>query len=273
MADENVIEVSTWAQFEAALIGEEDGKVIHLIADIDFNDEHPGGMSTTLVPKRYSVYGNGHKIRNMHYIGDSYFIKATSSKHLAFYSADIENLITEPSDNTSYVFDYCDFNDCDLSMMLSGSIKLSYAIGRVGFSNCGIRINANYSEDASSWQILEIAATDCNLTLEGRYRQLTLRMTRSYIGGSIKYKENNSNTDRITFGNSVNSIITLGIDVQGTAHKLATGVTTCAIDTTVINVDNIYPTGMIQCTTEQIKSPTYLASQGFPIVPVVVGGE
>lgn len=273
MADENVIEVSTWAQFEAALTGEEDGKVIHLIADIDFNDEHPGGMSTTLVPKRYYVYGNGHKIRNMHYIGGSYFIKATSSKPLVFYSADIENLFAEPSTNNAYLFDYCKFNGCDLSMILSGGIELLYSTSHGDFNNCGIRINANYSEDASFWQALELVATDCNLTLEGRYRRLTLKMIRSYISGNIRYKEYSSNSDHISFAYSQNSVITLGIDVQGTAHKTVIAVTTCAIDTTVINVDNIYPTGMIQCTTEQIKSPSYLASQGFPIVPVIVGGE
>jgi hypothetical protein len=116
----------------------------------------------------------------------------------------------------------------------------------------------------------EVPVDSCHFTLLGTLSQVILQASRSLIDGEFEVYVSNY-SDRCNFNKAYLTVITAKIDTNQNVSN--SNGAQCAIDTSVITTTGTISSNFIQCNTEQIKSPEYLASQGFVIVPEVVGGS
>lgn len=264
-------EVSNWADLKSKVASASSSDTVYLTADIDMNAVYSSGESQTMgLSGNCTIDAQGHIIRNIDYTNTNSSTGAffySSSQAMKVKNIKIENMIIEGTGAFRGVSVY----DSDITMELQGhgsnDVYLDIANradGRSLFDHCGVTckgygnavFNALYN-----WQ------RDNNITFNGNFYKILIAPSRTFIQGNFS----TVNDFSISYTNK--SVIVATINVGGELYA-SNSTNTCAIDTSVITgrINDEY-NKLIRCTTTQIKSPSYLASKGFPIVPELVGGQ
>jgi len=256
-------EVDNWADLKARVASAASYDVVKLTADIDLNDGYATGV-TSGITGYCTIDGDGHTIRNATYVGSESLLCASSSdSYLTIRNVKLENvdIQTEESDFSNRV----KFYDSDITIKLENGTRLDYT-GNIAFISCGVTIRG-YGDvilDAGKlWQ------DDDNFTIEGSFFKVELAPRRTFISG--EFSVNSGQYLTILYAIKSVFVATFSGKIWGTTTSAYNK--GCAIDREAAPGNIIYPNVFLQCTTEQIKSPSYLDSQGFPIIPIVVGGD
>lgn len=275
------VNVSTWDEIVAVLTTGTEDTTINLTKDIDLNDEYPEGITRVAANQHnYTINGNGYAIRNalLPDNSGSGMICGGSNRTITFVNIKLENWTAENkrggSGYNNYVFLRVAFYHSDITIKLIGNENLAIKTSTPEYfriSECAVRVEGHVGlGDIGAACAFEVPVDSCHFTLLGTFSQVILQASRSLIDGEFEVYYSNY-SDRCNFNKSYLTVITAKIDTNQNISN--SNGAKCAIDTSVITTTGTISSNFIQCNTEQIKSPEYLASKGFVIVPEVVGGS
>lgn len=275
------VNVDSWDGIVIALTTGTEDTTINLTKDIDLNDEYPEGITRVEANQHnYTINGNGYAIRNLLRSDTSrngVICGKTTSCWITFINVNLENWTVEASGTSGahgYTFQYVALYNSDISIKLIGdeNLTINSSTKFLRMSECAVRVDGhiglpnNYPPSVA----FETYVDTCHITLIGKFYQVILRANRCFIDGEFEVYVSNY-SDQINFNYSYLTVITATINTnQNITNSYGSQ---CVIDTSVITTTGTISSNFIQCNTEQIKSPEYLASQGFVIVPEVVGGS
>lgn len=275
------VNVSTWDEIVAVLTTGTEDTTINLTKDIDLNDEYPEGITRVAANQHnYTINGNGCAIRNALLPDNSSMgmICGGTNRTITFVNIKLENWTAENKRGGGgynyYVFSRVAFYHSDITIKLIGNENLAIKTSTPEYfriSECAVRVEGHVGlGDIGAACAFEVPVDSCHFTLLGTFSQVILQASRSLIDGEFEVYDSNY-SDRCNFNKSYLTVITAKIDTNQNISN--SNGAQCAIDTSVITITGTISSNFIQCNTEQIKSPEYLASQGFVIVPEVVGGS
>lgn len=258
-------EVDNWADLKTKVASAASGDTVKLTADIDLNDGYASGITNAdTINGSCTIDGDGHTIRNATYVGSGFLLCAPSSdSYLTIRNVKLENVDIQTG--ALSFSNRVKFYDSDITIKLENGTRLDYS-GNIGFISCGVTIRGygNVIIDAENlWQ------DDDNFTIEGSFDRVKLAPRRTFISGEFSVNSG----QYLTIQYAIKSVFTAMFsgEIRGTTTSAYNK--GCAIDREAAPGNITYPNVFLQCTTEQIKSPSYLDSQGFPIIPIVVGGD
>lgn len=274
------VNVSTWDEIVAVLTTGTEDTTINLTKDIDLNDEYPEGIARVVANEhKYVINGNGHTIRNLLRSDTSrngVICGRTISYRITFVNVNLENWTVEASGTSGVhgtVFDYVTLYNSDISIKLIGDENLApnSSTEFLRMSECAVRVEGHIGLGNLAPRVaFETYIDTCHITLIGKFYIVNLQANRCFIDGEFEVFVPN-HSDYVNFNKSSLTVITATINTNQNITN--SNGAQCAIDTSVITTTGTISSNFIQCNTEQIKSPEYLASQGFVIVPEVVGGS
>lgn len=274
------VNVSTWDEIVAVLTTGTEDTTINLTKDIDLNDEYPEGITRVAANQHnYTINGNGYAIRNSLLPDNSLngMICGGSNHTVTFVNIKLENWTAENklgSAYNCYVFSRVAFYHSDITIKLIGNENLVIKTSTPEYfrmSECAVRVEGYVGLGSMGAACaFEVPVDSCNFTLLGTFSQVILQARRSLIDGEFEVYVSGY-SDRCNFNKAYLTVITATINTDQNITN--SNGAKCAIDTSVINTTGTISSNFIQCNTEQIKSPEYLVSQGFVIVPEVVGGS
>lgn len=275
------VNVDSWDGLVTALTTGTEDTTINLTKDIDLNDEYPEGIARVEANQHnYTINGNGYAIRNalLPDNSSSGMICGGYVRWITFINISLENWTAENKwggyGANAYVFSRVAFFKSDISIKLIGNENFTVNTSTPEFfrmSECSVRVEGHIGiENIGGRVAFEMPVDTCHFTLIGSFYEIKLRANRCYIDGEFEVYVSNY-SDYINFNYSYLTVITATINTDQNITN--SNGAQCAIDTSVITTTRTISSNFIQCDTEQIKSPEYLASQGFVIVPEVVGGS
>lgn len=256
------VSVSTWDALRTAVSNAGSSDIVKLTADIDMNDEYRTGVDDTKrIIGSCTIDGDGHTIRNIRYIGGIYLFSTPSSNSwLTVKDIKLENMIIE----SGRAFRRVQIYDSDVTLELENGTELADS-SNIAFTRCGVDCKG-YGDAKFIAEVHWL--DDNNINLTGQFYTVKLAPRRTFISGDFSV----DNSQYLVIQVAIKSVFTATFSGRIWGTTSSTYTKGCAIDRTVAPGEISYEGVFLQCTTEQIKSPSYLTSQGFPIIPLVVGG-
>lgn len=259
------VTVSTWAQLVEQLTTLGEDSTITLTADIDMNEQLPGGVTTTAKSKNYNIVidgyydGRKHSIKNLWSNSNIYVIQAYSYGKLTIKNVDFENVyMTRYGSSTSaprFLYNV-KIEDCSLS----GTAVDCDICNGVEATRCGIKVTG--SGTAAKFTGFGNKCHFCNIELNGSFNNCTFHLDNSYVSGDFAITTNT--TTSFLFSSPYISVFNATVDTEA-APKVNGSATLMLINSDRLPEGITISSDFIACTTSELRSRQDLIDKSFPI--------